>query len=220
MITLDRFEPREYQLDFFDAMENSGGKYKHAIIIHPRRSGKDYCAFQYALRHALRKTTTVLYMLKSYSQAKQVIWDLINNDGVRILDTIPPEVIKSMNASELKITLTNDSIIKLGSAENYEKSIVGSNASLIIFSEYGTYDNDNAYLFASPIIAARPDAGFVFISTPRGRNHYYDLWMKAQTWPDWYCELKTVDDTKHISPEMMKTIEREHSYEFIQQEYY
>lgn len=217
---LDKFQPRDYQLDFFDAMENSGGKYRHAIIVHPRRSGKDYMTFQFALRHALRKTTTVLYMLKSYSQAKQVIWDLINNDGVRLLDTIPPDVIQSLNSSELKITLTNGSIIKLGSAENYEKSIVGSNASLIIFSEYGTYDNANPYLFASPIIAARPEGRFIFISTPRGRNHYYDLWMKAQKWPDWYCELKTVDDTKHITPEMMKTIEREHSYEFIQQEYY
>lgn len=220
MIKLDKFTPRDYQLDFFDAMENSAGKYKNAIIVHPRRSGKDYMTFQFALRHALRKTTTVLYMLKSYSQAKQVIWDLINNDGVRILDTIPTEVIQSMNSSELKITLNNGSIIKLGSAENYEKSIVGSNASLIIFSEYGTYDNDNAYLFASPIIAARPEGRFIFISTPRGRNHYYDLWNKAQQWPDWYCELKTVDDTKHISGDMMKTIEREHSYEFIQQEYY
>ena len=176
-------------------------------------------AFQYAVRHALRKTTTVLYMLKSFSQAKQVIWDMIMTNGIKLIDTIPPEVIQSMNVSELKITFNNGSIIKLGSAENYEKSIVGSNASLIIFSEYGTYDNDNPYLFASPIMAAN-NGRFVFISTPRGRNHFYDLWMKAQQWPDWYCEIKTVDDTGHISPDMMKVIEREHSYEFIQQEYY
>ena len=129
MITLDRFIPREYQLDFYDAMENSGGKYRNAIIVHPRKCGKDMgIGFQYAVRTALRKTTTILYMLKSYAQAKQVIWDMITNDGVRLLDTIPSEVIRSMNASELKITFNNNSIIKLGSAENYEKSIVGSNA--------------------------------------------------------------------------------------------
>lgn len=199
-------------------MENIN-KYRHAIICHPRRSGKDVMAFSYAVRHALRRTTTVLYMLKSYSQAKQVIWDMIMSCGTKLLDTIPPDLIESFNSSELKITFKNSSIIKLGSAENYEKSIVGSNASLIIFSEYGTYDNDNPYLFASPIMA--PNNGrFVFISTPRGRNHYYDLWIKAQEWPDWYCELKTVNDTKHITPDMMNIIEREHSYEFIQQEYY
>lgn len=220
MIIMDGFTPRNYQLDFYDAMENSGGKFRNAIIVHPRKCGKDMgIGFQYAVRTAVRKTTTILYMLKSYAQAKQVIWDMITNDGVRLLDTINPKLIKSMNASELKITFTNNSIIKLGSAENYEKSIVGSNASLIIFSEYGTYDNDNPYLFASPIMA--PNNGrFVFISTPRGRNHYYDLWVKARQWPDWYCELKTVDDTKHITPEMMDIIRREHSEEFIQQEYY
>ena len=216
MIMLDRFSPRPYQEDFFRALELSGDKYKHAIICHGRRSGKDVMCFQYAVRHALRKTTTVLYMLKSFSQCKQVIWDMIMTNGVRLLDTIPPELVRSMNVSELKITFNNGSIIKLGSAENYEKSIVGSNASLIIFSEYGTYDNDNPYLFASPIMAAN-GGRFIFISTPRGRNFFYDLWMKAQKWDDWYCELKTVEDTGHISPEMMKTIEREHSYEFIQQ---
>jgi phage terminase large subunit len=189
----------------------------NGYVVH--NSGKDVMAFHFAVRHALRKTTTVLYMLKSFSQCKQVIWDMIMNDGTKLLDTIPPECIESMNVSELKITFKNGSIIKLGSAENYEKSIVGSNATLIIFSEYATYDNDNAYLFASPIMAAN-DGRFIFISTPRSRNFYYDLWMKAQEWPDWYCELKTVEDTKHISPEMMNTIEREHSYEFIQQEYY
>lgn len=219
MINLDRFTPRDYQYDFFEAMENSGDKYRHAIIVHPRRSGKDYLAFNYAVRTALRSTTTVLYMLKSYSQAKQVIWDMISNDGIRLLDTIPPEVIEAKNSSELIIRFKNGSQIRLGSAENYEKSIVGSNASLIVFSEYGTYDNDNSYLFASPIMA--PNNGrFIFISTPRGRNHYYDLWMKAQKWPDWYCEIKTVDDTKHITPDMMDIIRREHSDEFIQQEYY
>jgi hypothetical protein len=61
---------------------------------------------------------------------------------------------------------------------------------------------------------------FIFISTPRGRNFFYELWMKAKKWDDWYCELKTVEDTGHISTDMMKTIEREHSFEFIQQEYY
>ena len=219
MIKLDRFTPRSYQLDFFEAMENSGNKYRHAIICHPRRSGKDYMAFAYAVRTALRSTTTILYMLKSYSQCKQVIWDMISNEGIKLLDTIPPEVIEAKNSSELVIRFRNGSQIRLGSASNYEKSIVGSNASLIIFSEYGTYDNDNSYLFASPIMA--PNNGrFIFISTPRGRNFYHDLWVKAQKWPDWYCELKTVDDTKHITPEMMKIIEREHSYEFIQQEYY
>ena len=88
MIKLDRFEPREYQLDFFENMERTGDKYKHAIIVHGRRSGKDVMAFQYAVRHALRKTTTVLYMLKSFSQAKQVIWDMIMTNGIKLIDTM------------------------------------------------------------------------------------------------------------------------------------
>lgn len=220
MILLDKFIPRPYQLPFYEAMENSGGKYRHAIVIEPRKCGKDLgIGLQYAVRTCLRKTTRVLYFLKSYTQAKEVIWDAITNEGTRYLDTIPPEVIKRMNASELKIEFHNGSILKFGSAENYEKSIVGGNASLIIFSEYATYKNDNCYRFASPIVTSN-GGQFLFISTPRGRNFFFDLYQKAQQWDDWYVLKQSVEETKHISLEDIDRERREHSEEFIQQEYY
>lgn len=220
MIKLDRYVPRDYQIAFFDAMENSDGKYRNAIIVHPRRTGKDFgIGLQYALRHALRKTTTVLYFLKSYSQAKGVIWDAITNDGKKFLDIIPPELVESMNSSELKITLKNGSIIQFRSAENYEKSVVGSNASLIIFSEFATYNNAKAYEFAAPIVAAN-GGQMVFLTTPRGRNFFWDLWKKAQTWDSWFCQILTLDETKHIDDVTLAQFRLEHSEEFVAQELY
>lgn len=218
MIMLDRFHPRPYQIPFYEAMENSNGKYRNAIIVHPRRTGKDFgIGLQYAVRHALRKRTTVLYFLKSYSQAKGVIWDAITNDGIKFLDIIPTELVETMNSSELKIVLKNGSIISFRSAENFEKSVVGSNASLIIFSEFATYNNAKAYEFAAPIVAAN-GGQLVFLTTPRGRNFFWDLWKKAQTWDNWYCELKTLDDTKHIDDATLEQFRKEHSEEFVAQE--
>lgn len=199
-------------------MENSNGKYRHAIFIGPRRLGKDYMAWAYAIRHALRKPTSVLYLLPTYSQCKAVIWDAIANDGTRFLDQIPPEVVLSMNASDMKVTLKNGSIIQLRGADNYDRSIVGSNASLIIFSEYAVCD-PRAYEFASPIVAAN-GGSLVFLSTPRGRNHLYTLWKQAQDWPDWFCYKLTLNDTKHISDEELAKERLKHSQEFIAQEYY
>lgn len=215
---VNTFEPRPYQRPFFQAMENSNGKYRHAIFIGPRRLGKDYMAWAFAIRHALRKTTSVLYLLPTYSQAKAVIWDAISSDGIRFMDMIPPELIKSMNASEMKITLTNNSIIQLRGADNYDRSIVGSNASLIIFSEAAICD-PRAYEFASPIVAAN-GGSMVFITTPRGRNYLYQLWKQAQNWPDWFCYKLTVDDTKHISEEELTKERQKHSNEFIEQEWF
>ncbi|CAM5999018.1 unnamed protein product [Sphagnum balticum] len=212
------FQPRDYQRPFFEAMENSNGRYRHAIFIGPRRLGKDYMAWAFAIRHALRKTTSVLYLLPTYSQAKVVIWDALSSDGVRFLDMINPELVRSMNASEMKITLTNNSIIQLRGADNYDRSIVGSNASLIIFSEAAICD-PRAYEFASPIVAAN-GGSMIFITTPRGRNWLYTLWKQAQNWPDWFCYRLTVDDTKHISKEELDKERQKHSEEFISQEYF
>jgi len=217
MIKLDKFIPRSYQIPFFEAMENSN-KYRAAIFVGPRRLGKDYMAWNFAIRWALRKTTTVLYFLPQFRQARSVIWDAISNDGTRFLDLIPPELIKSMNATELKITLMNNSVIQLRGSDKYDTSVVGSNATLIIFSEFSRADY-RAFEFASPIVAAN-GGKIVFISTPLGRNHFYDLWERAKQWPDWWRYRITVDDTKHITQEALDKERLIHSEEFIQQEYY
>jgi hypothetical protein len=215
-IKLDKFVPRPYQRVFFEAMES--GKYRAGIFIGPRRLGKDYMAFQYAIRHALRKTTTILYFLPEYRQAKSVIWDAISSSGIRFLDLIPPEVIKSLNASELKITFMNNSIIQLRGSDKWETSVVGSNASLIIFSEFSKADY-RAFEYASPILAANKGQ-VIFITTPYGRNEFYQLWERSKAWPDWWRHLVTVDDTKHITKEDLDRERLIHSEEFIEQEYY
>lgn len=218
MIKLDKFVPRDYQIPFFEAMENSNGKYRAAIFVGPRRLGKDYLCWNYCIRHALRKTTTVIYFLPTYKQAKLCIWDAISNDGVKFLDLIPAETIKSLNASELKVTLKNNSVIQLRGSNEYDTSVVGSNASLIVFSEFSRADY-RAFEFASPIIAAN-GGKMIFISTPQGRNFFYDLWKRSEQWPDWWRHLVTVDDTKHITKEDLDKERLIHSEEFIQQEYY
>ena len=52
-VTLDRFVPREYQAPLLDAIELKG--YRRALLIWPRRAGKDIAAFNLAIRAAMRK---------------------------------------------------------------------------------------------------------------------------------------------------------------------
>jgi len=216
MKPLNSFVPRRYQGPFFDAMES--GKYRHAIFIGPRRLGKDYMCWNFAIRWAFRRTTSVLYLLPTYGQCRSVIWDAISNDSTRFLDLIPKDKIANINSSEMKITLDNGSQIQLRGADNFDRSIVGSNASLIIFSEYAMCD-ERAYEYASPIVAANGGT-MIFLSTPRGRNHLFKLWNQAQKWPDWFCYKLTLDDTKHISPEELERERLKHSEEFIAQEWF
>lgn len=216
-IKLDKFQPRPYQRQIFDAIENKG--YKRVLAILPRRAGKDVCGFNLVLRAALRQIGVYYYIFPTYSQAKKVIWDSITNEGERFLDYIPDALIYSKNSQEMKIVLVNGSIIQLVGSDNYD-SLMGTNPRGCVFSEYSLQD-PRAYQYIRPILTA--NGGWaLFLSTPRGKNHLWELYQIALNSDAWHCIKLTIADTQHIP---FSEIERERaegimSDDLIQQEYY
>lgn len=216
-IYLNKFVPRAYQLPILDAIENKG--YKRVLAILPRRAGKDITAFNLCLRACLRKVCVIYYVFPTYSQAKKVIWDSITNTGERILDFIPSSLIESKNSQHLSIRFKNGSLLQLVGSDNYD-SLMGTNPQGVVFSEYALQD-PRAYQFIRPILTAN-DGWALFLSTPRGKNHLWEIYNIALNSPDWYCLKLTLDDTNHIS---LHEIEKERSSgelseDLIQQEYY
>lgn len=120
----------------------------------------------------------------------------------------------------MKIRFKNGSLLQLVGSDNVD-SLMGTNPQGVVFSEYAMQD-PRAYQFIRPILAAN-DGWAVFISTPRGYNHLYELFQIAKNSPEsWYCIKLTLDDTRHIP---MSEIERERkegvmSEDLIQQEYF
>lgn len=216
-IHLNRFKPRPYQIPIFDAIENKN--YRRVLAILPRRAGKDVCGFNLCLRAALRVVSVYYYVFPTYSQAKKVIWDSMTNDGARFLDYIPSELILSTNSQEMKIRLTNGSLIQLVGSDNYD-SLMGTNPRGCVFSEYALQD-PRAYQYIRPILTANYGWA-LFLSTPRGKNHLWELYNIAQQSPEWFCLKLTIEDTNHIP---LWEIEKERaegimSEDLIQQEYY
>ncbi len=191
----------------------------NGYIVH--NSGKDICCFNLLIRAALRKVGVYFYLLPTFSQARRVIFDSITNSGDRFIDYIPKELIANINSQEMKIKLTNNSIIQLLGSDTYDTSLVGTNPNGIIFSEYSLQD-PRAFQFARPILTAN-DGFCVIISTPRGKNSLWELFQIAKHNPQaWFSEKLTVEDTGHIS---LHDIEKERaegvmSEDLIQQEYY
>src|SRR6185503_4994458 len=99
-----KFEPKPHQLKLLRAMDSG---IKRAIIFWHRRAGKDKTCFNFMVRCAVQKVGTYFYLLPTYAQAKKVIWDNIDNDGFKMLEHIPKQLIKSTNATELKVELIN-----------------------------------------------------------------------------------------------------------------
>jgi hypothetical protein len=212
-----RFQPRNYQLPFLQAMDSG---YKRAILIHHRRAGKDKVCFNFMVKKAFERVGTYFYFLPEYSQAKKVIWDNIDNDGFKMLDHIPKEVIKKTNASELKVELINGSIIQLLGADVFDKSGVGTNPIGVVFSEFPIV-RPEIWGYVRPILAV--NGGWaVFNGTPRGQNHAYNLLKMAENNPDeWFTQVLTVDDTGVLTPEQIES-ERGSGMpqQLIDQEYY
>jgi hypothetical protein len=217
VIKLNKFKPRDYQLPIFDAIENK--HYRRVLAILPRRAGKDICGFNLCIRAALAKIGVYYYIFPTYSQAKKVIWDSITNSGMRFLDYIPEELVYSKNSQEMKIRFVNGSLLQLVGSDNYD-SLMGTNPRGVVFSEYALQD-PRAYQFIRPILAAN-DGWALFLSTPRGKNHLWELYNIAQHSSQWFCYKLTIEDTHHIP---LYEIEREKaegimSDDLIQQEYY
>ena len=217
-IRLNRFKARPYQLPILDALVNK--KYKRVIGVWPRRAGKDIVAFNYMLRCAIETVGVFFYIFPTYSQARKVIFDSISTEGKKFSDFIPPELLASTNSTELKYTLINGSIMQLIGSDNID-AIVGTNPRGCVFSEHALQD-PRAYQFLRPALTHN-DGWALFISTPRGKNSFWELYQIAISNPnDWFVSKLTVEDTHHISlHEIAKEqASGEMSADLIQQEYY
>lgn len=218
-IKLNRFVPRPYQLKACQTFDE--GKFRKFLIIQPRRSGKDYEWWSLTIREAIRKVGLYLYCLPTFSQARSVIWQGKTNRGTDFIDEIPPELVAKKREDTMTINLINGSIIRLVGSDAYNTSIVGSNPRMIVFSEYALCD-ENAYKLAAMPIMRANDGIVALISTPRGKNHMYELAQIAKHSPDWYYEIMTIEETGHISAaEVRKEIASgEISEDLANQEYY
>lgn len=210
------FEPRDYQTNLITAL-NSG--IKRAVFVAHRRAGKDILAFNWAIfQLLLNPGWTAFHILPTYSQAKKVIWDANTNESKRLLDYIPPEVIEQKNGQEMKIRLTNGSMYQLIGSDNID-NLVGTNPKIIIFSEYAI-QSPAAWDYLRPILDVNKGYA-LFISTPRGKNHFYDLLIRNRLNPKWYCEVLSIKDTGVLNESDIDSIRAEGvSEELIQQEYY
>lgn len=217
-VKLNRFKPRDFQLPLIRALEEK--KYRKLISIWPRRAGKDITAWNLLIRQAIEKIAVYFYVFPTYAQGKKVLWDSLTNDGQRFLDYIPAELIEGSNSQEMKIRLKNGSLIQVVGSDNVD-SLVGTNPQGVVFSEYALQD-PKAYQFLRPILTA--NGGWaLFISTPRGKNHLYEMYQIGIYNPsEWFVSKLTVEDTQHIP---LSEIEKEKadglmSEDLILQEFY
>ena len=129
------FEPRDYQLSVFNALDGIEGdlktKKKRVFLMWHRRAGKDTMSAAYMFKEMVMNPGIYYYFFPTYSQGKKAIWEHFDTrTGFRIMDMLygfrdsrshgkPGSLIKPVNNQELRVELTNGSIFRVIGTDNY-----------------------------------------------------------------------------------------------------
>jgi len=216
-----KFEPRIYQKELLASLDSGC---KRAVAVYHRRAGKDKTLFNIIIKKAVERVGIYYYFFPEFSQGRRVIWDGVDGSGMPFLDHIPGELLSQANKTEMKLALSNGSIIQIIGTDKIDK-VRGSNPVGCVFSEYA-FQNPAAWDVVRPILGE--NSGWAaFNSTPNGKNFFYDMTEMAKKNDDWFCQVVTVEDSvdeNGVRYVPQKVVDDERaagmSEEMIQQEFY
>ena len=198
---------RNYQAPLHQYMSGGG---KRAIEIAHRRWGKDEIALALTFQAlSTGRPATYWHCLPRLVQARRSIWTAVNpHTGKRRIDeAFPVELREVTNEQEMFIRFKNQSTYQVIGSDTYD-SLVGASVAGIVFSEWALA-NPSAWGYLSPIL--RENNGWaLFITTPRGKNHAYDMYNHARKSDDWFAEISDARDTGAFNDEQLDGIREEY----------
>jgi hypothetical protein len=180
--------------------------------------------FNIMVREALKRRGTYYYFFPEFAQGRRVIWEGIDGSGFKFLDHIPEPLIQSKNGTDMRIILTNGSVIQIMGTDKFDK-VRGSNPVGCVFSEYA-FQNPKAWNIIRPILTENKGWA-IFNSSTNGKNHMYELYERVKDNDKWFVQnlnvLETLDEKgdRYISDELIDE-ERASgmSEELVQQEFF
>ena len=227
IVVPQHYVPRWYQLEVQRARAQG---YKRTLKLWHRKTGKDLDDLVTMFMEMMKRVGVYYYFFPSYAQGRKALWENTCEDGIRFLDRMPKELIKSIRNNEMYMELKNGSIFRVvGADKNKVDDLVGAGPIGITMSEYGIGKDYQIVLdLFMPVLMQ--NGGFLNINgTPRGKNHYWDLWKRALTMPEeWFVSsLQTIspdfDTGKYtglITPEQLGIVyDQGTDKEIILQEY-
>jgi hypothetical protein len=136
-----------------------------------RRFGKTHLSVTELLQAATSgKNKNCWYVAPTYGAAKEIAWDML-------VHTIPEEYIIKSNESALTLKLINGSVISLKGAEK-PNNLRGRALDFVVLDEFADMRPEAWYEVIRPSLSDRQGSA-LFIGTPKGRNHFYDLWANG-----------------------------------------
>lgn len=186
---------------------------RFAVLVWHRRAKKSRSMLNRQIMRIMeRKEPGVCYyVLPTYRQAKQVIWDALINDHV------PMEIVEKKNDSELAIYYKNGVIQRFIGSEDPDKHR-GTNPFDVVFDEYAEQQEAIWIAIFQPVLAENGGTA-TFGFTPKGKNHAWKLTQMAKHNPLWFVSEKGVKDTQVFKQEELAEVKRNTPSALFAQEY-
>ena len=186
------FTPHTKQKEMINSILESKSKYHIACV--GRQFGKSLMAMNLVLYWGINKgPAKILWVSPVYSQTDKVQKELMQAIG-------DSGIVKSCNYSSNEITLKNGTTILFRSAERYD-NIRGLTCDYGVIDE-AAFCKDEAWQEAiRPVFMVRGKK-VLFISTPKGKNFFYDLYQLGinEDYPQYKNYTGTSYDTPYIDP--------------------
>ena len=142
------------------------------VVAAGRRTGKSRLAAYMLIVNALQtEKGHVWYIANTQGQARDVMWSTL-------LEIAHP-VIESSHINNLQIKLINGTKISLKGADRPE-TMRGVSLKFVVLDEYGSMKSEVWETIIRPALADQKGSA-LFIGTPFGRNHFYDLYNYANS---------------------------------------
>ena len=186
---------------------------RYKVCAAGRRFGKSYLAAVTLFVEASKNTKVrsdgvevdlmleeVYYIAPTFEQGKKILWPLLKELG--------GDLIASKYENTGTLTLINGRRVSIKGADRPD-SLRGVGLSYVVLDEYAFMKEEVWEQIVSPALA-RVEGGALFIGTPDGKNHFYELWRVGMDgkkgWRSW--TYKSVDNPFLPAAEIEEAKER------------
>lgn len=156
--------------------------HRFKVVAAGRRTGKSHLAAVSMIISALSEGKgKVFYVAPTQGMARDIMWDKLYE--------VAGDLIENHNKNDLTLTLTNGATLYLKGADRPD-TLRGVSLKHLVLDEYAFMKADVFDAILRPALSDMKGS-CIFIGTPEGRNHFYDVYVDAKLggdsqWAAWH----------------------------------
>jgi Terminase large subunit, T4likevirus-type, N-terminal len=190
------------------AVFNSQRRFR--VLAAGRRFGKTYLALTELCRAAWGSGRLAWYVAPTYRQAKRIAWKPLKQMTKEYWAGKP-------NETDLSIELICGGTIALRGADHYD-NLRGDGLDFVVLDEYASMAPAAWTEVLRPALSDKLGRA-LFIGTPKGFNHFYDLFQNAEQQEQWEAFRYTTEDGGNVPAEELRSASSELDERTYRQEF-